>query len=65
MPKCTEPDLPKTAGTSNGNRKRIGMRYNRYGDEFLIDNIQPNEIGKSSTTGNTPCRRITRYQNGK
>ena len=46
MPKCTEPHLPKTAGTRNGNRKRIGMRYNRYVDDFLIDKIQPDEIGE-------------------
>ena len=44
MPKWTEPDLPKTAGTRN--RKRTGMRYNRYGDDFLIDKIQPEEIGE-------------------
>ena len=30
VPKWTEPDLPRTAGTRNGNRKRSGMRYNRY-----------------------------------
>ena len=46
VPKCTKPDLPKTAGTRNGNNERTGMRYNRYGDEFLIDNIQPDEIGE-------------------
>ena len=46
VPKWTEPDLPKTAGTRNGNRKRTGMRYNRYGDYFLIDKIQPDEIGE-------------------
>ena len=27
-------------------RKRTSMRYNRYGDDFLIDKIQPKEIGK-------------------
>ena len=32
-----EPDLPITAETRSGNRKRTGMRYNRYGDDFLID----------------------------
>ena len=30
-------------GTSK-NRKETGMRYNRYGDDFLIDKIQPDEI---------------------
>ena len=29
VPKWTEPDLPITAGTKSGNRKRPGMRYNR------------------------------------
>ena len=44
--KWMEPDLPRTAGTRNGNRKRTAMRYNRYGDDFLIDKIQPEEIGE-------------------
>ena len=38
--------MSRTAGTRNGNRKRTGMRYNRYGDDFLIDKIQPEEIGE-------------------
>ena len=46
MPKRTESDLSNTAGTRNGNRKRKGMGYNRYGDDFLIDKIQPEELGK-------------------
>ena len=36
VPKWTEPDLPITAGTRSGNRKRTGVRYNRYGADFLI-----------------------------
>ena len=44
VPKWTEPDLPITAGTRSGNRKRTGMRYNRYGDDFLIDKIRPDEL---------------------
>ena len=44
VPKWTEPDLPIPAGTRSGNRKRTGMRYNRYGDDFLIDKIQPDEL---------------------
>ena len=43
VPKWTEPDLPRTSETRTDNRKRTGMRYNRYGDEFLIDKIQPDE----------------------
>ena len=45
VPKWTEPDLPITAGIRSGNRKRTGMRYNRYGDDFLIDKIRPDEVG--------------------
>ena len=45
VPKWTEPDLPITVGTRSGNRKRTGMRYNRYGDDFLIDKIRPDELG--------------------
>ena len=44
VPKWTKPDLLITAGTRSGNRKRTGMRYNRYGDDFLIDKIQPDEL---------------------
>ena len=44
VPKWKEPDLPISAGTRSGNRKRTGMRYNRYGDDFLIDKIQPEEL---------------------
>ena len=46
VPKWTEPDLPITAGTRSGNRKRTGMRYNRYGDDLLIDKIQPDELSE-------------------
>ena len=46
VPQWTEPYLPMTAGTRNGNRKRTGMSYNRYGDDFLIDKIQPDELGE-------------------
>ena len=45
VPKWTEPDLPMTTGNRSGNRKRTGMRYNRYGDDFLIDKIRPDEVG--------------------
>ena len=45
VPKRTEPELSITAGTRSGNRKRTGMRYNRYGDDFLIDKIRPEELG--------------------
>ena len=37
VPKWMEPDGQIPSGTSSGNRKRTGMRYNRYGDDFLID----------------------------
>ena len=45
-PKWTEPDQPITTGTRKGVRKRAGMRYKRYGDDFLIDKIQPDEISE-------------------
>ena len=46
MPKRTETDLPRTAETRTGNRKMTSMRYNRYGDDFLIDKIHSDEIGE-------------------
>ena len=46
VPKWTEPDLSIPAGARSGNRKRTGMRYNRYGDDFLIDKIQPDDLSK-------------------
>ena len=46
VPKWTEPDLSIPAGTRSGNRKRTGMRYNRYGVDFLIDKIQPDDLSK-------------------
>ena len=46
VPKWTEPDLPRTAQTRTGNRKRTGMRYNSYGVDFLIDKIQPDEMSE-------------------
>ena len=44
VPKWTKPELPIPAGPRSGNRKRTGMRYNRYGDDFLIDKIQPDKL---------------------
>ena len=35
-----------TKETRKGGRKKTVMRYNRYGDDFLIDKIQPDEIGE-------------------
>ena len=46
VPKWTESDLPRTSETRTGNRKRTGMRYNRNGDDFLIDKIQPKEMSE-------------------
>ena len=46
VPKWTEPDSPIIAGTRSGNRKRTSMRFNRYGDDFLIDKIQPDELNE-------------------
>ena len=38
--------MPMTTETIKGGRKRTGMRYNRYGDDFLIDKIRPDELGE-------------------
>ena len=46
VPKWMEPDRPIPPGTRTGNRKRTGMRYNRYGDDFLIDKIKPDKLGE-------------------
>ena len=46
VPKLTEPDLSMTTETKKGGRKKSGMRYNRYGDDFLIDKKQPEELGE-------------------
>ena len=45
VPKRTKPDLPMTTWTRKGDRNRTSMRYNKYGDDFLIDKKQPDEIG--------------------
>ena len=50
VPKWTEPDLSIPAGTRSGNRKRTGMRYNRYGDDFLIDKIKPDDLCRELTS---------------
>ena len=46
VPKWMEPDRPIPPGIRTGNRRRTGMRYNRYGDDFLIDKIQPDKLGE-------------------
>ena len=38
--------MPRTTETRIGYRKQTGMRYNRYGDDFLIDKIQPDEMSE-------------------
>ena len=45
VPKWTDQDLPITAGTRSGNRKRTGLRYSNDGEDFLIDKIRPDELG--------------------
>ena len=39
VPKWTEQDFQMTEETRRGGRKKTGMGYNRYGDDFLIDKI--------------------------
>ena len=46
VPKWTELDLPRTAEIRTGNRKRTGMRYDIYGDDFLIDKLQTDEMSE-------------------
>ena len=41
VPKWTQPDQPMTTGARKSDRKRTGMRNNRYGDDFLIDKNNP------------------------
>ena len=52
VPKWMEPDRP-TPPENQGLAivKRTGMRYNRYGDDFLIDRIQPGQFGRGITEG--------------
>ena len=35
-----------TTGTRKGDRRRTGIKYNRYGDDFLIDKKQPDGVGE-------------------
>ena len=42
----TEPDMPMTTKTRKEGRKRTGMRYGRYGDDFLVDKTRPKELGE-------------------
>ena len=44
VPKWTEPDISMTTETRKGGRKRTGMKYNSYGDDFLIEKIRPEEL---------------------
>ena len=43
VPKWT--DQSATKKTRRGGRKKTIMRYKRYGDDFLIDKTQPEELG--------------------
>ena len=46
VPKWTERDMPMTTETRKGGRKKTSMRYNMYGDDFMIDKIRPEELGE-------------------
>ena len=46
VPKWTELVMPMTTETRKCGRKRTGMKYNRYGDDFLINKIRPEELGE-------------------
>ena len=45
VPEWTESNMPMTTKTRSGGRKKTRLRYNRYGDDFLIDKTQQDEIG--------------------
>ena len=46
-PKWTEPDIPMTTETRKGGRNKTKMRYNSYGDDFLIDKMRHEELGEA------------------
>ena len=46
-PKWTEPDMPMTTETRKGGRNKTKMRYNSYGDDFLIDKMRHEELGEA------------------
>ena len=46
VPEWTEPDMLMTTETRKGWHKRTGVRYNRYGDDFLIVKIRPEDLGE-------------------
>ena len=45
VPKWTDSEPPIATETRRGGRKKTSMRYNRYGDDFLIHKKQPEELG--------------------
>ena len=45
VPGWTQPDKPMTMETRRGGRKKTSKRYTRYGDDFVIVKIKPDEIG--------------------
>ena len=45
MPEWIKPDKPITMVTRRGGSKNTSRKYNIYGDDFLIDRIQSDEIG--------------------
>ena len=65
VPEWTETDQPMTTWTRKGDHKLTGMRYNRYGDDFLIDKIQPDEIGEELVNvGNLVADKVRQIING-
>ena len=39
VPKNLEPDIPFTIQTRQSDRTRLTKKYNRYGDDFVVDRI--------------------------
>ena len=46
VPKNLEPDLPFTIQTRKNDRTRSKMKYNPYGDDFVVDRIDLKKIGE-------------------
>ena len=44
VPKNLEPDLPFTMQTRQGDERRPRKKYNRYGDDFVVDRIDLKKI---------------------
>ena len=44
VPEWIKPDKPIDVETRRGGRKKTSMRYNRNGDDFLIDKMKADDV---------------------